>query len=57
MGKNLIQQKISELKEIGKNNNFKIKNLNIRKIKTYSPHEFYIGVDITAEKIYDADVA
>ncbi|MDG6218768.1 MAG: class I SAM-dependent methyltransferase family protein [Candidatus Thermoplasmatota archaeon] len=33
-----------------------IKNMEVHRIKTYAPHEFYIGIDITAQK-NDADVA
>lgn len=50
-----INDRINELYKIAKNNKFNIKNIEIRKIKSYSPREFYIGIDITAKKI--ADVA
>ena len=50
-----IQERINELKRIGKENKTKLTNLNVRKIKTYAPREFYIGIDITATK--NADVA
>jgi len=45
-----IQERIEELKIIAKNNRISLTNLDIRKIKTYAPREFYIGIDITAEK-------
>ena len=50
-----IINRIDYLKKISKKNNFNIKHFDIIKIKSYSPHEFYIGIDITAKKI--ADVA
>ncbi len=45
-----INNRIKELKKIAKVNNYKIINFNIIKIKTYSPREFYICIDITAKK-------
>jgi tRNA (guanine37-N1)-methyltransferase len=45
-----IDNRIKELKLIAIDNNYKIINLNIKKIKTYSPREFYIGIDITSKK-------
>jgi len=45
-----IDDRIKELRSIAIDNNYKIINLNIKKIKTYSPREFYIGIDITAKK-------
>jgi tRNA (guanine37-N1)-methyltransferase len=50
-----INDRINYLKRISEKNGFKIKKFKIRKIKSYSPREFYIGIDITAKKI--ADVA
>ncbi|MFE3845866.1 class I SAM-dependent methyltransferase family protein [Thermoplasmatota archaeon] len=52
-----INNRIKELKKIAKVNKYKIINFNIRKIKTYSPREFYICIDITAKKKKYADVA
>ena len=45
-----IKNRIHELYKIAESNRFNIKNIGIRKIKSYSPHEFYIGIDITAKK-------
>ena len=50
-----IQERINELKKIAEENKIILTNLNVRKIKTYAPREFYIGIDITAMK--NADVA
>lgn len=50
-----IQERINEIKRISNENKTKLTNLNVRKIKTYAPREFYIGIDITATK--NADVA
>jgi tRNA (guanine37-N1)-methyltransferase len=46
-----INFKLRLLKSIAKDNGFKLVNLPVRKIKTYSPREFYICIDITATKI------
>ena len=48
---NNIDKKIEELKKIAKDYHFILSNLDIRKIKTYAPREFYIGIDITAKRI------
>ena len=45
-----IKERITQLSSLAHNNNFKFVNYNIKKIKSYSPHEFYIGIDITAKK-------
>jgi len=45
-----IQERINILKKIAKENRVVLKNLNVRKIKTYAPREFYIGLDITIRK-------
>ena len=50
-----IKNRIKNLREICKKNSIYLKKYNIRKIKSYSPNEFYIGIDITLSK--DADVA
>ena len=50
-----IQERVDELKTIAEKNRITLTKLDIRKIKTYAPHEFYIGIDITAKK--HADVA
>jgi len=44
-----IEERIDELKKIANQNNILISITNIRKIKTYAPREFYIGIDITAK--------
>lgn len=50
-----IQDRIKYLKKIADRKNFSLKNIEIKKIKTYAPREFYICLDITARK--HADVA
>ena len=45
-----IQERINELKKAAKENRVVLKNLDVRKIKTYAPREFYIGLDITVRK-------
>jgi tRNA G37 N-methylase Trm5 len=50
-GENLVEDRINQLKKIAKKNKFNLTNLEIRKIKTYAPREFYIGIDITAKKM------
>ena len=50
-----IQERINILKTIAVKHKTTLTNLNMRKIKTYAPREFYIGIDITATK--NADVA
>jgi hypothetical protein len=43
------------LKKIAAEHSYILSDVFIRKIKTYAPREFYIGLDITATK--HADVA
>ena len=50
-----FQTRVEFLNNIAKEYQMYLTGLNIRKIKTYAPREFYIGIDITARKI--ADVA
>ena len=50
-----IEEGIKDLKKIANKNQISLTKFNLRRIKTYSPREFYIGIDITAKK--DADVA
>ena len=45
-----IENAIKDLKKIAKIKNVKITSYNINKIKSYSPREFYIGIDITVKK-------
>jgi len=45
-----IHERINKLKKTAKENRVVLKNLNVRKIKTYAPREFYIGIDITVRK-------
>ncbi|HVQ00032.1 MAG TPA: class I SAM-dependent methyltransferase family protein [Candidatus Thermoplasmatota archaeon] len=47
--------KIATLHEIAATHRFELSVSSIRKMKTYAPREFYIGIDITARK--RADVA
>lgn len=46
-----INKRISQLKDLSKKNGFKVVDFNVRKIKSYSPREFYIGIDIKVKKI------
>ena len=50
-----IEKRVIELKTLAEKNGITLIKLDIKKIKTYAPHEFYIGIDITAKK--HADVA
>jgi tRNA (guanine37-N1)-methyltransferase len=52
-----LDERINELKEIAKKQGYILAFNSIRKIKSYSPREFYIGIDITAKRKKDADVA
>jgi len=45
-----VQDRINDLEKIAEKNKFILTNTNVRKIKTYAPREFYIGIDITAQK-------
>lgn len=53
----MIQDRIDSITKLGEQYKILIIEANVRKIKTYAPHEFYIGIDITAKKLVDADVA
>ncbi|MFO7676857.1 MAG: class I SAM-dependent methyltransferase family protein [Thermoplasmatota archaeon] len=46
----LFTQRIQNLKDIAEKNKRSITCSSIRKIKSYAPREFYIGIDITATK-------
>ena len=50
-----LQERIEFLKNVGDELNFQLSDFSIRKMKSYAPREFYIGIDITATK--HADVA
>jgi tRNA (guanine37-N1)-methyltransferase len=50
-----IEERISTLKKIAAKQDYDLIDVSIRKIKSYAPREFYIGLDITATK--HADVA
>jgi tRNA (guanine37-N1)-methyltransferase len=50
-----IEARINALKKIAIEQSCILSDISIRKIKTYAPREFYIGIDITATK--NADVA
>jgi tRNA (guanine37-N1)-methyltransferase len=43
-------QRITDLKKIGEKNNFSLEKFDLHKIKSFSPREFYMGIDITAKK-------
>ena len=45
-----IKGRLKELEKMGHENKILYTECKIRKIKTYSPREFYIGIDITAKK-------
>jgi tRNA (guanine37-N1)-methyltransferase len=47
-----IDKRVNDLKKVAvaDENKINLANFDIRKIKTYAPREFYIGVDITAKK-------
>jgi len=45
-----IEQHVQSLHNIAKIQQLKLIIQQVRKIKTYAPHEFYIGIDITSEK-------
>ena len=45
-----IQDRINNLRKTAKENKTTLVKLDIRKIKTYAPREFYIGLDITVKK-------
>jgi tRNA (guanine37-N1)-methyltransferase len=49
--KEKIEERINALKKIAEKNKTTLTNLDVRKIKTYAPREFYIGIDITARKM------
>ena len=46
-----IDNRINELRYIAEKNGFNIEHFKINKIKSYSPHEFYMGIDITAKRM------
>jgi len=51
LGESEFQERINVLKKIAGQAKFSIENCEIRKIKSYTPREFYIGIDITANKM------
>jgi tRNA (guanine37-N1)-methyltransferase len=46
----IIKNRIAELKKLASKQKIILKNCKVRKIKTYAPREFYIGIDITATR-------
>ena len=46
-----IPNRIDEISSIGKENGYLLNYFQLRKIKTYGPREFYIGIDIMAKKM------
>jgi tRNA (guanine37-N1)-methyltransferase len=46
-----IGVRIEELTRIAEYNKISLPKFNIKKIKTYTPREFYIGIDITAKRM------
>ncbi len=47
---NEIENTIKDLKKIAKTKNVNIKSFKVYKIKSYSPREFYMGIDIRVKK-------
>ncbi|KYK23390.1 hypothetical protein AYK24_01235 [Thermoplasmatales archaeon SG8-52-4] len=45
-----IKKRLNDLKKIADKNEILLTNVITRKIKTYTPREFYIGIDITAKR-------
>jgi len=45
-----IKDRIDNLRKTAKENKTSLVKLDVRKIKTYAPREFYIGLDITVKK-------
>ena len=45
-----IAERINDLKKIAKESRNTLKILNISKIKTYAPGEFFLGIDIMVKK-------
>jgi tRNA (guanine37-N1)-methyltransferase len=48
---NKIEDRINKLKKIAEESEYTLSNIDVEKIKTYAPREFYIGMDITAKKM------
>lgn len=46
-----IQDRMDGISSIGKKNGYLLNDFQLRKIKTYGPREFYIGIDIMAKKM------
>ncbi|UCD13734.1 MAG: class I SAM-dependent methyltransferase family protein [Thermoplasmatales archaeon] len=46
-----VKDRIDKLKKIAEENRYTLTNLDTKKIKTYAPREFYMGIDITANKM------
>lgn len=45
-----IDTRIKDLKKLAEEDKITLTNFDVRKIKTYAPREFYIGIDITAKR-------
>ena len=45
-----FDDRIKELEQISNRRSYCFEMVNLNKIKSYSPHEFYIGIDITAKR-------
>jgi len=45
-----IPKRLHAIQVTAEKNGVSIKNMEVHRIKTYAPHEFYIGIDITAQK-------
>jgi len=46
-----VQDRINKLKKRAKERGYALSKVDVKKIKTYAPREFYIGMDITAKKM------
>ena len=51
-----IDTRLYNLEKLARGKEINLASFNVRKIKTYAPREFYIGIDITAKR-NNADVA
>jgi len=45
-----LEKRVDNLKKVSEENKFKLIETRIKRIKSYSPREFYIGIDITVKK-------
>ncbi|MBU0496563.1 MAG: class I SAM-dependent methyltransferase family protein [Candidatus Thermoplasmatota archaeon] len=55
MREEMVEVRIEELKGVAENLGFSVGDVDVHRIKSYAPYEFYMGFDIVAQKV--ADVA